>query len=203
MRIVPLRFQHWLPMFFLSLTIILFSQLTLSAEFKDGLDAYERGDYATALKEWRPLAKAGNEKAQHALGVMFQRGQGVVQDYKGALKWFTKAADQGYAAAQFNLGLLFHEGQGVVQDYKEALRWFTKAAEQGYAPAQNTVGAMFAEGQGTPQSYVSAYVWFQLAAARGSQNAVRNRDLVEKRMTRSQIEQAQHIAKEWTAKEGR
>ena len=134
------------------------------------------------------MAKAGNDKAQHALGVMYQRGQGVIQDYKGELKWFTKAADLGYPAAQFNLGLLFHEGHGVAQDYKEALRWFTKAAERCLPKVRELLKV--------------AYVWFQLAAAHGSQNAVRNRDLVEKHMTRSQIQQAQRIAKEWTEKEG-
>jgi hypothetical protein len=31
-----------------------------SADFQKGLDAAERGDYATALREWTPLAEQGN-----------------------------------------------------------------------------------------------------------------------------------------------
>ena len=31
-----------------------------SADFQKGLDAYKKGDYATALREWKPLAKQGN-----------------------------------------------------------------------------------------------------------------------------------------------
>jgi TPR repeat protein len=197
MKLRTTNFQKGMLVFLMSLGILFFTQNEVSARFDEGLVAYDRGDYATALKEWRPLAEAGEDRAQHALGVMYERGQGVIQDYKEALKWFTKAAEQGYAAAQFNLGLMFHEGRGVTQDYKEALSWFNKAAEQGYAPAQNSVGAMFATGQGTPQDYVSAYVWFQLAATSGSQDAVRNRDAVKKHLTRSQIEQAQRIAKDW------
>ena len=31
-----------------------------SADFQKGLDAYNAGDYATALREWTPLAKQGD-----------------------------------------------------------------------------------------------------------------------------------------------
>ena len=34
------------------------------ADYKDGVAAYQRGDYATALKEWKPLAEQGNVEAQ-------------------------------------------------------------------------------------------------------------------------------------------
>ena len=33
------------------------------ADFPAGMDAYFRGDYATALREWRSLAKQGNAKS--------------------------------------------------------------------------------------------------------------------------------------------
>ena len=40
-------------------------------DFQKGLEAYENGDYATALKEWTPLAEGGNSRAQFNLGVMY------------------------------------------------------------------------------------------------------------------------------------
>ena len=203
MKFFPPKFRILISRLLFVFAVVLFTEPTVSAGFDEGLVLYRRGDYAAALKEWRPLAEAGDDKAEHALGVMYERGQGLVQDYKAALSWFAKAAEQGYAPAEFNLGLMFHQGRGIAQDYKKALRWFTKAAEQGYAPAQNMVGAMFATGQGTPQDDVSAYVWFQLAAANGSQDAIRNRDSIGKRMTRSQIEQAQGIARDWEAQKGK
>ena len=70
------------------------------AGFDEGLAAYERGDYETALKEWEPLAEHGLAEAQHNLGVMYANGQGVPQDDAGALKWYRLAADQGYSRAQ-------------------------------------------------------------------------------------------------------
>ncbi len=43
-----------------------------------GLAAYSRGDYATALKEYRPLAEQGDAVAQFALGSMYENGRGVL-----------------------------------------------------------------------------------------------------------------------------
>ena len=73
-------------------------------DFQAGWEAFERGDYATALREWRALAEQGDVTAQNNLGVMYRDGEGVTHDYAEALKWFRKAADQGDAHAQTNLG---------------------------------------------------------------------------------------------------
>ena len=68
-----------------------------SADFQKGVTAYNKKDYATALREWKPLAKQGNFSAQYLLGVMYRKGQGVPQDYKTAVKWYSLAAKQGNA----------------------------------------------------------------------------------------------------------
>lgn len=65
------------------------------ADFQAGLDAYERGDYAITLREWRPLAEQGNPMAQHHLGWLYVLGRGVPQDDEEAVRWFRKAAEQG------------------------------------------------------------------------------------------------------------
>jgi len=83
--------------------------------------AYDKGDYATALADWRSLAAHGVAEAQHNLGVMYAKGEGVHQDYAEAASWFRKAAAQGDAEAQFGLGALYFEGEGVRQDYAEAV----------------------------------------------------------------------------------
>ena len=53
-----------------------------SADFNKGLNAAQNGDYATALKEWKPLAEQGDAEAQINLGVMYNHGWGVPQDFK-------------------------------------------------------------------------------------------------------------------------
>ena len=116
-----------LPVLFLTLLV----GNPASADFQKGFDAYERGDYATALREFRPLAEQGNAGAQNDLGVMYEKGQGVSQNDKTAVKWYRFAAEQGFASAQYNLGLMYRKGQGVPQNYKTAVKWYKLAAEQG------------------------------------------------------------------------
>ncbi len=65
------------------------------SSYQAGCDAYERGDYDTALKEFRPLAEQGEAVAQWSLGIMYERGRGVPQDYVQAYRWYTLAASQG------------------------------------------------------------------------------------------------------------
>ena len=63
----------------------------VAGPFEDGADAYRAGDYATALRLWRPLADAGNANAQFRLGYMYHDGQGVPQDYAAAAAWYRPA----------------------------------------------------------------------------------------------------------------
>ena len=94
-----------------------------SSDFDKGLTAYNNGDYATALKEWKPLAEEGDVDAQYYLGVLYDNGDGVPQDYKEAVRWYTLAAEQGDVDAQYNLDFIHRKGLGVPQDDKEAV-WF-------------------------------------------------------------------------------
>ena len=80
----------------LTLVLLLGSAgVSWSADFQKGVTAYKSGDYATALREWTPLAEQGHAFAQYNLGVMYDKGEGVPQDDKRALKWYTLAAEQG------------------------------------------------------------------------------------------------------------
>jgi TPR repeat protein len=166
----------------------------------DAFAAYDRGDYAEAMRLWRPLAEQGDTSAQYFLGVMYYKGQGVPQDYVEAAKWYRKAAEQGDTGAQYILSGMYYEGQGVPQDVAEAVKWSRMAAEQGYDSAQSILGAMYATGEGVPQDDVEAHMWFNLAAAQGNENGKKNRDIVAKRMTSEQIAEAQRLAREWKPK---
>ena len=67
--------------------------------------AYERGDYATAIRGFRKAADQGNAASQVNLGHAYAEGRGAPQDYQEALKWYRKAAEQGYVPAQVHLAL--------------------------------------------------------------------------------------------------
>ena len=170
------------------------------ADFKAGADAYQRGDYATALREWQPLAEQGQALAQYNLGLLYANGQGVSKDDAQAQQWYEKAAAQGHADAQVNLGILYDYGRGVEQDYKKAVYWYRLSAKQGNELAQRQLGLMFERGDGVPQDYVQAYMWYTLGAANGAKRGAALRDALAKRMTPDQIAEAQQLAREWRPK---
>jgi uncharacterized protein len=74
--------------------------------YEDGSAAYERSDYAIALRLFRPLADQGSVQAQYKIGLMYYSSVGVAQDLAEAAKWFRKAAEQGYSGAQHYLGMM-------------------------------------------------------------------------------------------------
>ncbi len=96
-----------------------------------GVEAFKRGDFASALKEWRPLAEQGHAIAQLRLGMMYAKGRGVPPDYAEAARWYRRAAEHCIAGAQYKLGVMYGAGQGVPQDYVQAHMWMTLAAVPG------------------------------------------------------------------------
>ncbi len=134
------------------------------AGLDEGVAAYNRGDYVTALRELRPLAEQGDPEGQFKLGRMHNFGQGVTQDDAEAVKWYRKAADKGHAPAQNNLGVMYEKGRGVSQDSAEAIRWYRKAAVQGLTVSQANLGVMCRTGRGVPRDYAEAIRWYRKAA---------------------------------------
>jgi regulator of replication initiation timing len=90
--------------------------------------AYDRSNYATALKVWLPPAQEGDKVAQTYVGEIYERGVGGQPDYALAVTWYRKAAEQGYTRAQINLAHLYETGLGVEKDPVTALRWYRQAA---------------------------------------------------------------------------
>ena len=68
------------------------------ADADAGFAARSGGDYATALRHWRPLAKQGDANAQTWLGQMYRMGHGVTRDYKEAvrLRWYVNISNISY-----------------------------------------------------------------------------------------------------------
>ncbi len=147
-----------------------------------GLDeakaAYEKGDYATAYKELKPLAEQGDAEAQFLLGdsdILYNRWlikSGVTEAEREAKRranwgeqayWLRKAAEQGHAGAQCVLGERYLWGMGVPKDEGESEKWFRKSAEQGYADAQVDLGKYAAKDN------AEATKWFRMAAEQGNE----------------------------------
>jgi TPR repeat protein len=184
----------------IGLVLVVLALPAAAQDFQKGVAAFDRSDYATALRVWRPLAAKGNAKARYRLGLMYKRGQGVPQDYVKAVKQFRKAAKQGHAGAQHSLGLRYTRGQGLPQDYVEGAKWCRKAADQGHVDAQYTLGLRYSQGQGVAKNLIQAYMWWTLAALEGHQKADAFRDSAARHMTPAQISRAMNMARTWWAK---
>ena len=185
------------------LTVVFVFTLTtpVFADYDAGLSAYNRGDFATASREWRPLAEKGNAKAQNAIGVMYATGKGVPQDYTEAIKWYRKAAEGGYLASMRNLGGMYARGEGVRQDFGEAVRWYRAAAERGDHSARHKIARYCAEGKGVAQDDVQAYTWLLILDC-DHPEVLEQRQVVKARLTANEIAAAKKNAKEgiWTKK---
>lgn len=103
----------------------------LAGPVEDANAAYERGDFAAALRLLKPLADQGDAAAQFNLGILYDRGQGVAPDFVEAARWYRLSADQGFEIAQASLAFLYANGKGVPQSFSSAYLWFSLAAAQG------------------------------------------------------------------------
>jgi uncharacterized protein len=137
---------------------------------EDAVAARQRGDQATALRLFRPLADQGNAEAQFYLGIMYDNGLGVPQDHVEGLKWYRLAAEQGDGSAQYTLGSVYFYGeQGAPQDYVQSHMWFNLAASHFTTGSERAMAA-------------------------------KSRDDLAAKMTPAQIAEAQKLAREWKPK---
>ena len=99
-----------------------------AASVHAGIAAYEHQNYNAAAAILRPLAIAGDPRAQSYVGYMYATGRGFPQNYNVAAYWYFRAANQGETTAQYQLGLLYDKGDGLQQDVIKAHMWLDLAA---------------------------------------------------------------------------
>ena len=181
------QFKNWI----LGVALAVVLTATASAmDFQKGKDAFESGDYLTALNILKPLAKNKDDKDQYAhythyaqyyFGLMYEKGKGVPQNKARADKWYRRAvegfrpmAEVGDAKAQYYLGKMYRKGRGVAQDYVEAEKWYCFAAAAGHVDAQHewravlfNLGFMYERGIGGAYDYAEALKWYRLAMKAG------------------------------------
>jgi TPR repeat protein len=108
---------------------------TSDDEFRRGLSAFNTGDYATALRLWRPLAEREEPRSEAGIGFMYHRGLGLGVDDREAAVWLRRAAEHGQAEGQLMLGILFYYGRGVTQSFVRAYAWCELAEISGNSDA--------------------------------------------------------------------
>ena len=137
----------------------------------EALQAFRKGDYATAFREWQAAARQGHPEAEYNLGLMYLKGLGVPKDPEEAFRWLYDAAEKGFADAQFQVGLMREKGVGVHQDYAQAEVWYALAADRGESEAEMGLGTLYEQGHGVKKDLARAVSWYRKAADQGMPEA--------------------------------
>jgi len=184
-------------------------------------------DYEKARHWYEKAAVQDNPRALNNLGILYTEALGVAQNYEKAAHYYQRSADLGFPQAMTNLGTMYDNGFGVPQSDETAIYYYQKATEKsrksratialpnaedmnkyltainsdlsvlkqratgGEPVAQYILGNLYLKGRGVPQDYVLAYQWLNLSG----DNQLRN-ELAE-RMTKSQLNEAQELSRNW------
>lgn len=139
-----------------------------SADVKDGVDAWTRGDFGAAVAQWQAPANQGDPDALFNLAQAYKLGRGVPQDLARAEALFAQASTKGHSQASDNYGLLlFQRGERA-----KAVPYVTAAADRGDSRAQYLMGIAHFNGDSVPKDWVRAYALISLARQSGLPQAV-------------------------------
>lgn len=151
----------------LSLALPLVAALMLAtpahADVKDGVEAWQKGDYQAAVAQWRPLALAGDADAQFNLGQAYKLGRGVPADLVQAEGWYRRAAKQGHLQAEDNLGLILF----TANRREEAMPYIVRSADRGEPRAQYVLGTAHFNGDLAAEDWPRAYALTKRASDAG------------------------------------
>ena len=143
--------------------ISLLSAAPALADVKAGVDAWTRGDYDEAVRQWQGPAENGDPDAMFNLGQAYKLGRGVKSDLAKAEDLFGKAAAKGHLQAADLYGLmLFQRGE-----HARAMPFITAAAGRGDPRAQYLLGLAHFNGDQVPRDWVRAYALVSLAQQAG------------------------------------
>ncbi len=107
-----------------------YAQYTLGQFYTEGHGGVVQS-YTKGATWYRKSADQGNADAQYALGWLYIRGEGVIQNDAQAVSWWRKAALGGNSSAQFFLAWAYNKGKGVAKNNIEAYAWLSVAVAFG------------------------------------------------------------------------
>ena len=135
----------------------------VAADVRDGVAAWERGDYAAAVAEWQGPAAAGDPDAMFNMGQAYRLGRGVPEDMGRAEELYQAAARAGHVQAADTYGLmLFQDGRR-----EAALPYVQAASTRGDPRAQYLLGIAHFNGDLVERDWERAYALLTLANGAG------------------------------------
>ena len=161
------------------------------AEWNKGLEAYNNGDYATALSAWENLAYQGDTDARYQVGEIFFIGLGVEKNYETAIYWHTLAANQKNIESESRLGDIY--SSDTLKDYDTAAFWYKRAANHGHLNAHFNLGILYGTGTGVEKNHILGYMHSVISQKD-------NGEYDKKFMTNQELTTAKKLVKQCKAK---
>jgi cell division septation protein DedD len=160
------------------------------ADVKAGVDAWSRGDYAAAVREWEGPAASGDPDAMFNLGQAYRLGRGVVANAARAEALYARAAAGGHLQAADNYGLmLFQDGRR-----EAALPYIQDAARRGDPRSQYLIGIAHFNGDLVGKDWTRAYALLTLASGAALDQAVAAIAEMDRHIPLEQRQQAAALA---------
>ena len=191
------------------LVLLSFMPAAAFAGFDEGRKAYDKKDWTTAIKELRPLAEAGDDRAMIIIANMYNDGLGVVASHKESMRLYKRAAtEKNNPQAMDAVGAMYVSAIGVDENIKTALQWFQRSAMLGDQTGAFFYAMILAEGnktapnQITPDPY-NAYKWFRIAAAEKQNGVYQNsatklaQGVAKKMLDADQVAKADKEVADW------
>ena len=165
------------------------------ADVKAGVDAWSRGDYAVAVREWQGLAEAGDADALFNLAQAYRLGRGVPVDEARAETYYARAAAKGHLQAADTYGLmLFQSGRREL-----ALPYVEDAARRGDPRSQYLLGIAYFNGDLVSKDWVKGYALLTLANSAGLPQAAPALAQMDASVPLEQRQQAAGLAEQMRA----
>jgi TPR repeat protein len=139
--------------------------------FLDATAALDRKDFAASRRLTRPLAEAGDSRAEYRMGFLADKGKDRPKDQTEALGWFMKAHEKGFVVATHSLGLIFHNGWGVPKDEARARFYFALGSRKGYLGSDFCLADSYLTGPPGQTDIPKAVEIFRRAAEKGYPDA--------------------------------
>jgi uncharacterized protein len=169
------------------------------ADVKAGVDAWTRGEYDKAVKEWRDPALKGDVDAQFNMGQAYKLGRGVKADLVVAADWYQKAAQKGHLQASDAYGHLMHYRGKVT----EALPYLQSSADRGEPRSQYLLATELFNGNIAGKDWVRAYAYMTRASSAGLAPASRSLAQMDQYIPLEQRQQGVAFAGQLEQREGK
>jgi uncharacterized protein len=169
------------------------------ADVKAGVDAWTRGEYDKAVKEWRDPALKGDADAQFNMGQAYKLGRGVKADLDVAADWYLRASRQGHMQASDSYGHLLHYRGKVT----EALPYLQASADRGEPRSQYLLATELFNGNNIGKDWVKAYAYMTRASSAGLPPASRSLSQMDQYIPLEQRQQGVAFAGELERRAGK